>query len=93
MSIYYGGLRAVVGSEDHLQYFFKSSYLLMWGQVEHVLTMADLEKNTSLFTPRPNKHGEALIIKLFKKNNKLLYDVMHYCIFFVLLQFIQSEGN
>ena len=25
----------------------------MWGQVEHVLTMAYLEKNTSLFTPRP----------------------------------------
>ena len=25
--------------------------------------------------------------------NKLLHDVMHYCMFFVLLQFIQSEGN
>ena len=30
----------------------------MWGQVEHVLTMADLEKNTSLFTPRPNHHSQ-----------------------------------
>ena len=25
--------------------------------------------------------------------NKLLHDVMHYCIFFVWLQFIQSEGK
>ena len=45
-----------MGSEDQLQFFFKRAYLLGRGQVEHVLTMAKLKLNPSLFTPHPTAH-------------------------------------
>ena len=47
----------MVGSEDALQNFFKVHiYLFKRGQVEHILTMANLELNPSPFMPHPNIH-------------------------------------
>ena len=41
-----------MGSEDPLQISFKG-HLFKRGQVEHVLTMANLKLKPSLFMPRP----------------------------------------
>ena len=39
-----------MGSEDQLQFFFLRAFLFRRGQVEHVLTMANLKLKPSLFT-------------------------------------------
>ena len=48
------GSGVTVGSENPLQNFFKGNIILFkGGQVEHVLTMANLKLKPVLFTPRP----------------------------------------
>ena len=42
-----------MGSEDLLQFFFQRAYLFKMGQVEHILTIANLKLKPSLFMPHP----------------------------------------
>ena len=44
----------MVESEDLLQNFFKGHYLFKRGQMEHILTMANLKLKPSQFMPCPN---------------------------------------
>ena len=45
-----------VGSEDPLQFFFSQrAYLFKRGQVEHILTIANLKLKPTLFMPRPSR--------------------------------------
>ena len=46
----------MVGSEDQLQFFLKGIFV-QEGQVEHVLTMANLKLKLSLFTPHPTVYS------------------------------------
>ena len=50
------GYKMTTGSKDQLQKNFKRAYLSKRGQVEYVLTMANLKLKPSLFTPRPIRH-------------------------------------
>ena len=50
------GSEVTVGSEDPLQ-IFERVYLFKRGQVEHILTMANLQLKPSPFTPRPTAHS------------------------------------
>ena len=50
----------MVGSDDPLQKIFQSAYLFKRGQVENILTMANLKLKPSLFMPRSNRHLKIL---------------------------------
>ena len=54
----YRGSEVTVGSEDTFQFFFKEENLFKRGQVEHVLTMANLKIKPSLSTPRPSSQSQ-----------------------------------
>ena len=58
----YRGSEVTMGSEDTLKIFWKDMFVQK-GQVEHVLTMANLKLKPSLFTPRPNVQNCYLLIK------------------------------
>ena len=61
------GSEVRVGSEDQLQNLLKGIFV-QGGQVEHILTMANLKLKPSLFMPRPDPYISRSVNRIFLKN-------------------------